>query len=277
MSPDKPIQIDLASILRSRLGRRSRYVPKFLIRRLEKLICAKELNRLLEHNFPKRGAEFCEGVLHDLDVQLDIIHPERMPESPRCIIVCNHPLGGLDGIAMIAWLSRHYGTPVHFVVNDLLMAVEPLKECFIPINKHGAQSRATSGSLDEALAGDWPVVIYPAGLVSRLGDDGRIADLQWNKMFVNKAVEYHRDVVPVHFSGHNSRSFYSFARRRKRLGLKFNFEMLLLPREIFRSRGSRFVLTCGNTISHSTLKGGAKAVEQAAEIRAAVYELSKNQ
>lgn len=275
MATDKPIQIDLASLLSSRLGRKARYVPHFVVRWLEKLICARELNALLRRNFPLRGAEFCEGLLRDLDVNLEVVHPERMPLSPRCLIVCNHPLGGLDGIAMIAWLSRHYGTPVHFVVNDLLMAVEPLKECFIPINKHGAQSRGACRSLDEALAGDAPVVIYPAGLVSRLGDDGTIADLQWNKMFVNKAIEHRRDVVPVHFSGHNSPGFYSFARRRKKLGLKFNFEMILLPRELFRSRGSRFVLTCGEPLSYTSLEGGAKAIVQAASIREAVYELSK--
>lgn len=178
---------------------------------------------------------------------------------------------------MIAWLTRHYGRQARFVVNDLLMAVEPLSDCFIPINKHGAQNRNTTESLERALSSSDPVVIYPAGLVSRLGDDGKIADLKWNKMFINKAISSQRDIVPVYFEGENSPSFYRLARLRKRLGLKFNFEMILLPREVFRSRGKTFRLTCGKPISWRSLRGGNAAVEEAAGIRKDVYQLSEKQ
>jgi len=237
MPTDRLIQIDIGRELSQKLGRRARYVPRILVKAIERLIRQDELNDLLVRNFPRRGAEFCEGVLDTLGVKLEVKDAARLPASPRCIIASNHPLGGLDGMSMIAWLHRHYNCPVHFVVNDLLMAVDPLRDCFVPINKHGAQSRGAAKLIDEVLAGDDPVVIYPAGLVSRLGDDGKIADLEWRKMVVNKAIESRRDIVPVHFAGENSPSFYRWARRRLRLGIKFNFEMVLLPRELFRAGG----------------------------------------
>lgn len=274
MDESKPIRIDLQAVIKSRLGGRARMIPRFVVRRLEKLICQDQLNKLLADNFPLRGADFCEGVLRSLDVKLDVRGEESLPADPRIIIASNHPLGGLDGMAMIAWLSRHYGRPVHFVVNDLLMAVEPLQECFVPINKHGRQSRSSARSIDEALAGNDPVVIYPAGLCSRRQPDGTIADLAWNKMFINKAIESHRDIVPVHFGGHNSESFYRMADRRRRLGIKFNFEMILLPREVFRSAGSTFTLTVGDTVPWQSLRGGAKASEEAAALRQKVYSLT---
>lgn len=276
MSSDRPIRIDVGGVLASRLGGKARFVPRFLIRWLEKLICQDQLNQLLESNYPLRGAEFCDGVLCDLDVTIDIRNENLLPKNPRCIIVSNHPLGGLDGMSMISWLSRHYNRPVRFVVNDLLMAVEPLTDCFVPVNKHGRQSRSSLGSLEEALAGDGPVVIYPAGLCSRLGDDGVVADLAWNKMFVTKAIESRRDIVPVHFDGHNSPSFYRWARIRQRLGIKFNFEMLLLPREVFRSRGKTFTITCGTPVPWQSLEGGAKAASTAAQLRRQVYALPTN-
>ena len=276
MSVDKPIQINIQEVLSARLGSRARFVPRFLVRWIERLICQDELNGLLERNFPLRGADFCDGVLCDLDVKLEIRNEELLPENPRCIFVANHPLGGLDGMSMISWLSRHYGRPVHFVVNDLLMAVEPLSDCFVPVNKHGRQSRDTLTSLEDALAGDDPVIIYPAGLCSRLGDDGVVADLAWNKMFVNKAIESKRDIVPLYFDGHNSPSFYKWARRRMRMGIKFNFEMILLPREIFRSRGKTFTISCGRSICWQSLDGGAKAAATAATLRQTVYELNEN-
>lgn len=275
MPTNRPIQIDVSQVLARKLGKKARYVPRLLVGAIERLIHQDELNDLLVRNFPRRGAEFCEGVLDTLGVTLKVKEAERLPASPRCIIASNHPLGGLDGMSMIAWLRRHYGRPVHFVVNDLLMAVDPLKECFVPINKHGSQSRGSARLIDEVLAGDDPVVIYPAGLVSRLGRDGRIADLEWRKMVVNKAIESRRDIVPVHFAGENSPSFYRWARRRERLGLKFNFEMVLLPRELFRARGKTFTLTCGEPIPWHSLRGGIDAAAEAARIRNIVYSLSR--
>lgn len=276
MVHNKPIQINLSHILAERLGSKAKFVPRLLVHAAERLICQDRLNELLRLNFPLRGVAFAEGLLKHLNVQLRIRNGENMPANKRCIIVSNHPLGGLDGITMIAWLSRHYGSDVHFVVNDLLMAVEPLRECFVPINKHGAQSRKAASDLDSVLKGDGPVVIYPAGLVSRQQDDGSIADLKWQKMVINKAIEYQRDIVPVHFDGRNSSSFYSWARRRVRLGIKFNYEMLLLPREFVGAQNSTFTLTVGHTIPWQSFKGGAKAAGEAQELRSIVYSLANN-
>ena len=163
----------------------------------------------------------------------------NLPETShrRVLLVCNHPLGGLDGMALIAWFSDYFGTQLQVVVNDLLMAVEPLSPCFVPVNKHGAQSRGTARSIDSAMASDAPVLMFPAGLVSRRGDDGVVADLNWNKMFLRKAVE-----------------------------------MLLLPREVFASRGKRFTIRCGHPIAWQEL-GPATAAE-AERIRKIVYELA---
>lgn len=276
MNANQPIRIDVAAVVRSKLGNRARFVPRFLTKGLARLICQDGLNELLEKNFPRRGADFCEGVLDSLSVKLDVRGEEHLPREKRIIIVSNHPLGGLDGMSMIAWLSKHYCSNVHFVVNDLLMAVEPLTECFVPVNKTGRQNKGHAGALDAALAGDDPVVIYPAGLCSRLGYDGEIADLQWQKMFVNKAIDSRRDIVPVFFDGRNSRSFYRAARWRSRLKIKFNFEMLLLPREVFRSAGKRFTLTVGKAIAWQELKGGAAARATADAIRRTVYSLRDN-
>lgn len=269
------IQIDLQAIVRQRLGRYSRLIPRWLVRRLERIICQDRLNELLRNNFPSEGAEFCEGVLRDLDVKVTVENENLLPPATerRVVIVSNHPLGGLDGMALIAWATRRYGGRVRFIVNDLLNAVEPLRPVFVSVNKHGAQSRESIKAVDEAFAGDDPVLIFPAGLCSRRGADGEIADLQWQKMFVNKAIESQRDVIPLFFSGENSKFFYRFARMRKRLGMKFNLEMIYLPREVFRAAGSRFTLVCGKPLTWKKLRGGKDALQQAAEIRSLVYSL----
>lgn len=277
MTNDRPIHIDLRQVLKTKLGRKAALIPGFVVRRLEKTICQDRLNRILEITFPRQGAEFCKGVLDDLNISLDIQGIDNLPADGRCIFVSNHPLGGLDGIALIHFLTKHYGKDVRFVVNDLLTAVKPLEPVFIPINKHGSQSRASVKALDNELAGDSPVIIFPAGLVSRRQPDGSIADLEWKKTFINKAIEFRRDIVPLYFGGTNSDFFYKFASRRKKLGMKFNIEMIYLPREVFRAENSTFRIVCGTPLSHTSLQGGRHADIEASQIRDAVYRLSQEQ
>ncbi|MDE6368376.1 MAG: glycerol acyltransferase, partial [Muribaculaceae bacterium] len=148
-----PIKINIKAIVNERLGAVARVVPHFLIRKLENLICQERLNALLEHNFPMEGADFCRGVLSDLNVNVEMVNADRLPpvSKRRVIIVSNHPLGGLDGMALIDYFTRRYGGQVKFIVNDLLMAVKPLAPVFLPINKHGHQSRASLTAIDQVM------------------------------------------------------------------------------------------------------------------------------
>lgn len=271
-----PLEINVEEVVRQRLPRYNRFIPRCLIRRLERTICQDELNKLLRDNFPKRDAEFCRGVINDLKVSVNFYNIENIPpiEQSRVLFVSNHPLGGLDGIALIDFVERHYGIAPKFIVNDLLSAIEPLSDTFIPINKHGAQSRKAVEVLDNAFASDRPLIMFPAGLVSRRGKKGVIADLQWQKMFVAKAKEYKRDIIPLHFYGENSSFFYKFAKFRQRIGLKFNIEMIYLPREVFRSKGKSFDVVVGAPISFSSLDD-MPPMQKAQQIRQLIYSLQR--
>lgn len=272
MNQSSVIKIDVDEVLRSRLPRHYRYIPRFVIRWIERTICQEQLNELLQSNAGKIDADFCNGVLKDLNISLDIKGRENLPprEKRRVVIVSNHPLGGLDGIALIDFFSRYYGGKIHFVVNDLLMAIKPLNGVFLPINKHGKQSRQSFQAIEDAFAGDNPIIIFPAGLVSRKGKNGVIADLKWQKMFLGKAIQHQRDVIPLHFGGENSPFFYNFAKLRTRMGLKFNIEMIYLPREMFRSRNANFTISIGSPIPWQSL---TNTREKADEIKQIVYDL----
>lgn len=274
---DQSIRIDLDAVLRSRMPRYYRYIPRFIVRWLSGVICQEEMNEMLTACQGKRDAEFCRGVLSHLDISYDVVGEENADKTDRRVIIaCNHPLGGLDGMMLIDYVTGLYGgRPVKFVVNDLLMAIEPLSGVFLPINKLGHQSRLSSRAIEEAMAGAEPVIIFPAGLVSRKGAGGQIADLQWQKSFVNKAIQYHRNVVPMFFSGRNSNFFYNFAKLRTRLGLKLNIEMARLPKEVFRSKGCNYTIHVGKPISWESLNGGRDAQSSADEIRKIVYGLPK--
>ena len=272
---NESIHIDVDKLLRTKLPKYYRYIPKAVIRWLARTICQDELNALLEHNAGKEGCEFAASALVYLGVSVKVSGIENLPADAgsRLVFASNHPLGGLDGIALISQLGAHYGGKIKCVVNDMLMQVSPLAKLFLPANKLGRQSEEAVRAINEAFAGDDQMLYFPAGLCSRRMKGGEIADLEWKKSFIVKSVEYHRDVVPVYFSGQNSDFFYKFASWRKRIGMKLNIEMIYLPGEIFKSRGKEFNIIIGKPIPWQTFTGGRRPSEYAAEVRAAVYEL----
>lgn len=270
-----PLEINLKKILRSRLkGTKGKLIPGFLITALEKLIHQDELNDVLRTTYPAVGTEFADAAYKFFDLTLEVEGLENIPENGRFIFASNHPLGGLDGIGLIKVLGAKYGDDgLKFLVNDMLMNVEPLRPVFLPINKYGSQGRAAARAIADAYASDVQILIFPAGLVSRLHPDGKIRDLEWQKSFVSKAIEYKRDIIPVHFEGHNRMSFYRLAKWRKKMGIKVNIEQAMLPAEVCAARGKTFKVTFGKPIPWQEIeaevhKSGAAAV--ASRLRALV-------
>ena len=252
---NNPLQINLQKIIRDRISAKAnRFIPGFAIKFIEKLICQDELNEILFHAFPYVGVEFADAVLKDLGITIDVFGLENIPSNGRFIFASNHPLGGLDGIALIKVLGRLYGDDgFKFLVNDMLMNIAPLKPVFLPINKYGSQGRDAAKLINSTYESDSQVLIFPAGLVSRKQNGGIIKDLEWQKAFVAKAIEYKRDIIPVYFDGHNSSFFYNFARWRTRLGIKVNIEQVFLPSELCKSKGKNYKIRIGKPIEWQSL------------------------
>lgn len=271
------LKIDVDAVLRERLPGLRRFLPRFAVRWLEKAICQDELNDVLDHSNGATGSAFCASVIDYLDVKVQATGKEHFPKDgdKAPIIISNHPLGGLDGIILIDLVARVYGSEPLFVVNDLLMAIKPLADVFVPVNKHGAQSRQNVEEISRAFESDRPLIIFPAGLVSRMGKNGEIADLEWQKMAIAKALKSGRPIVPVYFGGRNSTFFYKFAKLRKKLGVKFNIEMLRLPKEVFRSRGKEFKVIIGNPIEPQEAMEHGNLRQATDWLRHKVYSLSE--
>lgn len=277
MGDQEILQLDIKGILKARIPKKKRrWIPPFLISYVERLIRQKELNEILRATLPSEGSEFAKRVMDYLNIDIEVEGLENLKEGERYMFASNHPLGGLDGIALISVLGKKYGDEnIRFLVNDLLLNVTPLKDIFLPINKFGKQGRDNTIKINEKMASDCQIFQFPAGLCSRLHDNGEVKDLEWQKSFIVKAIEYKRDVVPVYFEGQNSRKFYKTARRRKKLGIKFNLEQVLLPSEICKAKGSRFKIVIGQPIPWKELKArGTGAKETAAAIREKVYSMS---
>ncbi len=271
------LQIDIEGILRKRIpSHKQKFIPGFLFRLLARLIHQDELNAMLRAGWPAQGSEFARRVLDYLDISVEIEGEENLPAGDiPMVFASNHPLGGLDGIALIAVLGQHYGDEnIRFLVNDLLMNVEPLSNVFLPINKYGSQARAAAEAINAEYASGHQIVIFPAGLVSRLHPGGEVRDLAWQKAFVQKAVENGREIIPVRFVALNRKRFYRLARWRKKLGIKVNLEQATLPAELCAATGKRFRVIFGRPVDPESLRAEGLPFPKIAEkIRDMVYFL----
>ena len=259
-------QIDIAKVLASKGIKPRRWIVRFLNR----LLHVDEINEGLALNDDKEGAECAQGIIDYLQITVNLKNAERIPKEGNPIIVANHPLGGPDGLALIAAVGK-VRKDIVFPVNDFLMYVERLKSVFVPIDKvHG--NRNTSAGINAAFAGDNILLYFPAGLCSRR-IKGKIVDLEWKSTVVKKAIQHHRDLIPVHIEARNRRRFYTIANWRKRLGIKFNFEMALLPGEMFAQRGKTFTMTVGEPIPWQTLDDGTPANVWAQRLHDKIYTI----
>ncbi|MGI6243242.1 MAG: glycerol acyltransferase [Prevotella sp.] len=266
--------IDVDQLLKSKLGGKAKYVPRFLIRWLKHLIHEDEVNSFLWESRDKQGTEWLEECVKYLDMHVTIEGEENLPDKndgKLYTFVSNHPLGGQDGVCLGAIIGKHYDGKFRYLVNDLLMFLPGLKPLCIGINKTGRQARNFPKIVEAGFASDNHILMFPAGLNSR-NIDGVIRDLPWKKTFISKSVEYHRDVVPIYFSGHNSKRFYRLAKWQKKLGLKVNIAMLFLVDEMYKNVHKKFRVVIGKPIPWQTFDKSKTAVEWAKYVQDRVYE-----
>lgn len=267
------LKVDMDAIIASKSQRLAKYTPKFIINWLKKTIHADELNQILEFSNGAIDLEFADKTLEWLNVKSNVTFTDRGSLDPnkRYIFVSNHPLGGLDGLTLIS-LFGHMMGDIKFVVNDILLNIKPMSSLFVPINKHGKMGREYGELIHKAYASDAQILYFPAGLCSRL-IDGEITDLEWKKNFLKQAKRYNRDIVPIYFEGRNSNFFYKLANFRKFLGIKFNFEMIFLPDEMFRQKNSTFEVKVGKPIPITTIDSSKTLEQWCREIREICYNL----
>lgn len=264
-------EIDIEAIIKSKVGRRARFIPRFVFSWLRKLIHEDFINAYIRQE--REGVDFCKGVIEYLGVTVDVEGLENLPskDDGYCTFVSNHPLGAIDGVTLGAILGNHYDGQIKYLVNDFLMNLRGLAPLCVPVNKIGGQARSLPQMVEQIFSGQNHVIMFPAGLCSRR-IDGVVQDLPWQKTFIVKSRKYQRPVVPVHFIGENSKRFYRVANFCKRFHLP-NFAMALLPDEMYRSRGKHFTVRFGRPIPWQTFDSSKTPMEWAGFVRSEALKL----
>lgn len=170
---------------------------------------------------------------------------ENIPCSGKVILVANHPIGSLDGLALIKLVGNVRGD-VKMMANQMLSNIKPLQNLLLPVDNINRQTQCQSlRDIDQHLKRQGAVIIFPAGEVSRIKPNG-IRDGKWNSGFLRLAIKHKAPIVPIFVEGRNSVLFYSLSAIYKPLST------LLLVREMFKQKDRELRVKIGNAINYET-------------------------
>ncbi len=198
------------------------------------------------------GIEFIEQVFDYFHFSFAVSDTERenIPASGKVMIIANHPIGSLDGFALLK-LVHGIRSDVQIVANDLLMTIAPLRALLLPVqNMTGTSRKKHIEGIIEALAGEQAVIIFPAGEVSRFGFQG-IKDGPWHRGFLKIAETAKAPILPIHIAGHNSMPFYLASILARPLST------IMLVGEMFRQERKQLHMTIGSIIPYGAYSGMA--------------------
>jgi len=273
MAKEQQQYLDLESVLKKRLKGKYKFIPKFFVNYLKRKIHQEEMNDILKKHEDIEGLEFAKAVLDESNLTVKVEGIENIDKSKRYVLAANHPLGGLDGIALLYKMGTEIGE-TKAIVNDILLNLEKFRPMFEGVNVYGNFSKEQIRILDELYRSNKQIIVFPSGMVSRK-IKGKITDLEWKKSFLKKSIQYKRDVIPVFVDGKNSKFFYRFANFRKFIGIKFNIELVLLPDEMFKFRNKTLTIKIGKPIPYETFDKSKPIKEWVKFVREETYKMEK--
>lgn len=246
-------QIDLKKIIEAKQKNVFKNVPQpivsLIIRFLQRLMHVREINEILARAKDKKGFEFIEEVFDYLDFSFLLSGKDRrkIPAEGRLVIVSNHPLGALDGLALLRAIGE-VRPDVKIVVNDVLSKIENLGDLFLPYDIFTLKAQKQNiKDIERALSEERAVVFFPSAEVSRFGPQG-IVDGKWHKGAIHFARKMESPILPLYVKGRNSIMFYAVSL------LHRAFSMFLLPREIFLKKSRNITIRVGDPIPASNVR-----------------------
>jgi putative hemolysin len=249
---------------------------RLTIRLIERMTGQPRLKRIYRQYRTESGAgNFWEQAIARLRLTL-VFDPKPVAAWPRTgalVIVCNHPFGVIDGLAVCA-LTARIRPDFRILTNAVLNRAEEIKPHLLPVDfsdtkealginlKSRAQARAH-------LAAGGVLIVFPAGGVSTTPSiwHARAVDAQWKNFTAKLILGAHAPVAPLYFEGQNSRLFQIASHLHQTLRLS------LLFKEVHDRIGAEIRVRPGPPIPFSEL-GHLAPDALMAELRARTYGLA---
>ncbi|MBU2379457.1 MAG: 1-acyl-sn-glycerol-3-phosphate acyltransferase [Alphaproteobacteria bacterium] len=198
------------------------------------------------------GQAALDHVSNLLDLKVSSLNLERLPATGRCLVVCNHPTGIADGIAVYDAIKKRRADAIYFANADAIRVSPRLDEVIVPVEwvvdkRTRQKTRATLDAAKAAFEAERCVVMFPAGRLARAGKDGTLTDPEWAPTAASMARKYAAPVVPIHVTGPHSTLFHLFNRVSPEL------RDITLFHELLNKRKKPFRLMVGKPIPHTRI------------------------
>jgi len=205
------------------------------------------------------GREALEHVSRLLALKVAASGLEHVPRKGRLVVVCNHPTGIADGVAVYDALKAIRPDICFYANSDAHRVAPRLEEVLIPVEwveskRTRERTRLTLLRTREALEAERCLVIFPSGRLARRRPDGELADPPWAPTAVSLARKHAAPILPLHVAGPWSALFHFFN--------NFSPELrdVTLFHELLNKQGRAFTLTIGAPIPPERLAGEAAEV-----------------
>ena len=160
------------------------------------------------------GTQTFDYVSDLLKLKVTTTNLDRLPATGRCVVVCNHPTGIADGVAVFDAIKQRRSDMIFFANADAIRVSPRLDETIIPVEwvtekRTREKTRATLTAAKEAFEAERCVVMFPAGRLAR-ERNGVLTDPEWAPTAASMARKYDAPVIPMHVTGPYSRLFHLF-------------------------------------------------------------------
>ncbi|MBK8946076.1 MAG: lysophospholipid acyltransferase family protein [Ignavibacteriae bacterium] len=239
-------QLDLNSIISNHFTnfpKLANWKKQLILKSVNKVIHLEEINKILEANSEVIGIDFIDNLFEHLNFSFNVANKDirKIPSEGRLIIVANHPIGSLDGLALLKMISE-IREDVKIIANSILYEIENLRSLFLPFHLDSKQiQRENIKAIDEALQNEQAIIIFPAAEVSRL-KFYHITDSRWHKGAIHFAKKNNSPILPIYIEAKNSILFYSASAINK------YFSRFFLVHELFNKRNKTITIKIGNPI-----------------------------
>lgn len=205
-----------------------------------------------------------------VDVSIDDSALDYIPTSGPVVVVANHPLGAIDGLAILMAVRRRR-PDAKIIGNSMLQRVKPFAEALIrvdPFEQDGVSGENLNGirqTLRHVQQGN-ALIVFPAGEVSsKLVKGLGPVDRRWDESIMKIIQRTSAEVVPAFISGRNSSLFYAAGRIHPRL------RTVLLPTELLRKRDSSISISFASPVSRAIVKSASDPATLGRFLRSSVY------
>ena len=210
--------------------------------------------RMADAMAPLDGPEALDYADRLLSLEVDARRLEHVPARGRVVVVCNHPTGIADGLAVRDALRRVRDDLLFFANADALRVCPGLESVTIPVEwvvekRTRRSARRILLRAQAAMESEQCLVIFPAGRIALRNAGGRLKDEAWAPTAVSLARRHQAPILPLHVAGPSSRLFHLFHR------ISPELRDITLFHELLNKRGRTFRVVVGPAIDPATLEG----------------------